>query len=146
MGEGRVNIKPWLAPLAIIVLIAAVVALNRIHKPDDDAEVKARCADLRAGCKVMLADREVAFGVDGELKLLQPFELWVRAGDVDKARASFTMEGMDMGFNLYTLRPDGKGAFRARITLPMCVTGRKDWLLHIEIDGRRLSVPFVTDM
>ncbi len=140
------KIKPWLAPLAIVVLIAGVVALSRIHKPDPAAEVTVRCADLRAGCKAMLADREVAFGVDGELKLLQPFELWVRAKGVEKAQASFTMEGMDMGFNLYTLRPDGKGAFRARITLPMCVTGRKDWSLHVDVDGGRLSVPFVTDM
>jgi len=70
----------------------------------------------------------------------------VRADDVDKAQASFTMVGMDMGFNLYTLRPDGKGAYRARITLPMCVTGRMDWLLHVDLDGARLTIPFVTMM
>jgi len=136
----------WLGPVAIILLILAVVALNRFYRPDDARSVLARCADLRTGCKAMLGSREVTLGVDGELKLLKPFELWVRADDVDKAQASFTMVGMDMGFNLYTLRPDGKGAYRARITLPMCVTGRMDWLLHVDLDGARLTIPFVTMM
>lgn len=136
----------WLAPVSIILLIAGVVALNRFYRSDDVPSAVVRCADLRAGCKAMLGEREVTVGVDGELKLLKPFELWVRARDVDKAQASFAMVGMDMGFNLYSLRADGKGAYRARITLPMCVTGRMDWLLHVDLDGARLTIPFVTMM
>jgi hypothetical protein len=138
--------KPWLAPLGIILLIAAVVGLNRFYKPDPGPETRLECANPRAGCRAMLGGEEVVVGIDGELKLLKPFEIWVRARGVDKARANFTMPGMDMGFNLYTLRPDGRGAYRARVTLPMCVTGRQDWVLHVDLDGRRLALPFVTEM
>ncbi|MBK6743833.1 MAG: hypothetical protein IPG66_13015 [Hydrogenophilales bacterium] len=136
----------WLAPVAIIFLIAGVVLLNHTYKQHDGAEVVLQCADLRAGCRAMLGDREVTVGVNGELKLLKPFEVWVRVEGVQKLQASFTMKGMDMGFNLYTLRPDGKGAYQARITLPICVTGRHDWLLHLDLDEQRLTVPFVTEL
>jgi hypothetical protein len=56
------------------------------------------------------------------------------------------MEGMDMGFNLYTLRADNQGVYRANVTLPICVTGRRDWALILDVDKTRLNVPFVTDL
>lgn len=140
------NYKPWLAPAAVILLIAGVVVLNHVYRHRDAPAVVVKCPDLRAGCRAMLGDREVAVGIEGELRLLAPFEVWVRAVGFDKLQASFAMEGMDMGFNLYTLRPDGKGAYRVRVTLPMCVTGRRDWLLHVDLDGQRVTVPFVTEM
>jgi hypothetical protein len=138
------NTRHWLAPLAIIALIAGVVVLNTIYRPREVAEVVVNCADLNTGCRAMLGDRQVSLGIDGELKMLKPFEVWVRVEGIDKLQASFTMVGMDMGFNLYNLRPDGQGAYRAKITLPMCVTGRNDWRLHIDLDKQRLTIPFVT--
>ena len=43
------------------------------------------------------------------------------------------MVSMDMGFNRYDLRPAGEpGEFAARITLPMCVSGRRDWMLYLD--------------
>jgi hypothetical protein len=146
MEGDAMNYKTWLAPVAIMVLTGVVVILNHFYKDSALPELKAQCADLRAGCEAMLGDRRVAFGVDGELRMLKPFELWVRVKGVDKVQASFDMQGMDMGFNLYTLRADGSGAYRARITLPMCVSGRHEWLLHLDIDRRRITVPFVTGM
>jgi hypothetical protein len=138
--------RPWLAPLAIIMLIAGVIALNQVYRPPAPAALTLSCPDLRAGCRADLANRTIVIGIDGELRLMRPFELWVRAEGVTKAQASFTMEGMDMGFNLFTLHPDGKGAYRARITLPACVSGRRDWRMQVDLDGTRLTVPFVTEM
>jgi hypothetical protein len=60
--------------------------------------------------------------------------------------ARFTMEGMDMGFNQYVLRADKEGVFRARVTLPVCVTGSREWLMTLDLDGMRLAVPFVTEL
>ena len=56
------------------------------------------------------------------------------------------MAGMDTGFNLYDLRPDSAGVLRARVTLPVCVTGRRDWILTLTIDGQQMAVPFVTEL
>lgn len=136
----------WLAPLAIVVLIAGVVGYNHWRSLAAPAETVLACADLRAGCAAPHLGAKARIGVDGELRLLQPFELWVRLDAATKVQASFTMAGMDMGFNLYTLRPDGRGNYRTRVILPMCVTGRHDWRLHVDIDGARTTLSFVTGM
>jgi hypothetical protein len=104
------------------------------------------CPNLQAGCKATLDGREVELGVAGELKVLNPFEVWLKAPGARSVQASFTMVGMDMGFNLYTLRPDAEGVFRVKATLPVCVSGRRDWILTLKIDGQALTVPFVTEL
>lgn len=106
--------------------------------------VNLACADLAAGCA---GPGQVTIGLSGELKPLHPFQVWVQAPDAGTVEASFTMVGMNMGFNVYTLRRDGDGVFRARVTLPVCVSGRRDWVMTVTIDrGTRLAVPFATNL
>lgn len=136
----------WLAPMLVILLIAGVVLASRFLQPAPSAPVQVDCPNLAAGCSASLDGRRIALGVRGELKVLSPFEVWVEAAGAKSVQASFTMEGMDMGFNLYTLRPDPDSLFRARVTLPVCVSGRRDWVMTLHIDGRALLVPFVTDL
>ncbi|MCS6786445.1 MAG: hypothetical protein NZ524_05365 [Thiobacillaceae bacterium] len=133
-----------LAPLAILLLLALVVYLQQGQDRTGAPAHTLHCADLVAGCLTRFDGREVGLGVVGQLKVLHPFELWVRAPWARRVQASFTMEGMDMGFNLYTLRADNSGVHRARITLPVCVSGRRDWVMTLEIDGLKVRVPFVT--
>ncbi len=135
----------WLAPVLILLGIASVVAWHRLSTPEMAPASTLSCADLHAGCATRLDGRPVTVAIVGELKVLSPFEIVVRTR-ADKIQASFTMEGMDMGFNLYTLRPDAAGVFRARVTLPVCVTGRRDWVMTLDIDGRRLALPFSTTL
>jgi hypothetical protein len=131
-------------PLILLAMIGLVVWLNTDRQTTTALAVA--CPDLTAGCRADLEGRAVRFGSDRRIKALAPFELWADAPGARKVAARFTMEGMDMGFNLYTLRPDAQGMFRAAVTLPVCVSGRRDWNLILEIDGRRLSVPFVTEL
>ncbi len=131
-------------PLLLVAMIGVVVWLNAGNQ---GAPAQATvCADLRAGCAARVAGREVRFGTDSAIKPLKAFEIWVQAPGAQKIEARFTMEGMDMGFNLYTLRADGQGVHKARITLPVCVSGRRDWVMTLAIDGTDLAVPFVTDL
>lgn len=140
------NFPRWLAPALVILLIAGVVAASRLLRPAEVPAVALACPELQAGCTGRLDGREVTLGIRGELKALTPFEVWLQAPGADSVQASFTMEGMDMGFNLYTLRADAAGVYRARITLPVCVSGRRDWVMTLHIDGRTLTVPFVTQL
>lgn len=135
-----------LVPLAILLLVALVLYLQQARTPPQGPPPVLQCANLTAGCTTRLDGRPVTVGVEGELKVLQPFQVWVRAGDARKVQASFTMEGMDMGFNLYTLHADKEGVFRGRVTLPVCVSGRRDWVMTLDIDGHRLAVPLVTEL
>lgn len=135
-----------LTPPAILLLIALVVFLQPGQQSGETPAETLQCADLAAGCSTRLGDSAVQVGIAGELKVLQPFEVWVRAEGARRVQARFTMEGMDMGFNLYTLRADKEGVFRGRVTLPLCVSGRRDWVMTLDIDGRALAVPFVTEL
>jgi hypothetical protein len=134
-------------PLAIIALAAAVL-WN--HGGPPASALAVACADPLAGCITRLGDREIRIGMQANpeagVKPLQPFQVWVQAPAARKVQVSFTMEGMDMGFNLYTLHPDAQGVFRARATLPVCVTGRRDWNMVVDIDGTLLQVPFTTNL
>jgi hypothetical protein len=144
------TLNKWLPPVAIIALIVGVVAADRFLRPADAPALVLACADPRTGCEARIDDTSLRVGIDGELKVLQPFTVWLRPGDAGfapgKVQASFTMEGMDMGFNLYTLRREADGVYRGRVTLPVCVTGRRDWVMTLDIDGDRLALPFVTEL
>lgn len=141
-GERLRRFAPWV----ILLAIAAVVAAGRWWPAPAPAPIRVDCPSLAAGCQARLGDATVTLGASGAIKVLSPFEVWLRGVVAREVQASFTMEGMDMGFNLYTLRPDGQGGYRARVTLPVCVTGRRDWILTLTIDGQQMAVPFVTEL
>ncbi len=142
----KLNPPRWLAPLLIVALIAGVVIGNRLLRPTDQPAQTLNCADLHAGCSTRLGDLPVSVGIRGAIKPFVPFEVWLRTNSADKIQASFTMEGMDMGFNLYTLRRDAESTWRAQVTLPVCVSGQRDWIMTLDIDGRQLRVPFVSQL
>ena len=139
--------RAWLVrlwPLALIALLALVLWTHQA--PDEAGVTQVACATLASGCSLHVDGREISLGMTGDPKPLVPFQIWVKAAGVRKAEARFVMAGMDMGFNLYTLRADNQGVFRATVTLPICVTGRRDWAMILDVDKTRLSVPFVTDL
>lgn len=135
-----------LAPILILLTAAALVWAWHTLRPPQPQSQAAHCPDLHAGCRVQTPRRPVELRVQGALKTLSPFTLSVRAPGAQRVTAHFDMEGMDMGFNLYTLRPAPDGVFQARVTLPVCVTGRRDWQMHLEVDDEPISIPFVTQM
>jgi hypothetical protein len=135
-------VRLW--PLALIVLIGLVLWANQA--PDVTRVTQVPCKTLATGCTAHVGGREIRFGMIGAAKPLAPFQIWVKADGLRKAEARFTMEGMDMGFNLYTLRADQQGVFRANVTLPVCVSGSREWRMLLELDKTRLAVPFVTDL
>jgi len=132
-------------PLVLIALVGTVVWVDH-SKQAPATQQTLSCGDLQSGCAAELAGKPVTVRIEGELKPLQAFVVHVSAPKAAKVQARFTMEGMDMGFNLYTLRADKAGEFQANVTLPVCVTGRRDWVMDLSVDEDRLAVPFVTDL
>ena len=76
---------------------------------------------------------------------MQPFQLQVRAVHAKAVHARFMMRDMEMGLNRYRLLPDGTGTWTGKIILPVCVHGRSDWWLVLEVDGVHYQVPFSSD-
>lgn len=140
----------WMAVgLLLIVILAALLAwkYTDIEAPPPVVVIDLTCPTPAAGCTAQVGDLAVSVGLAGELKPLQPFQVWVKAAGVDEVHGSFTMAGMNMGFNRYTLSPDKAGVFRAQVTLPACVSGRRDWMMSLDIDNEfRVNMPFATEL
>jgi hypothetical protein len=136
----------WLAAGLLSVGLVALVLWQNTGGPPPVA-VNLPCPNPAVGCTAQLGNSSVTIGLAGALKPLQPFQVWVKAPGTDKVQASFTMVGMNMGFNLYSLRQDAAGVFRAQVTLPTCVSGRRDWVMSVDIDNTtRFVMPFATEL
>lgn len=132
-----------LAPLVLVLaLVAIAVAGYWLKRPADAITV--RCMDPAAGCT--FAHRETTARVRFSVRptALETFDLSVHAAGADRVAAEFQMVGMDMGFNRYDLQSTGDGFFLSRVTLPVCISGRHDWILYLELDGSRYALPFST--
>jgi hypothetical protein len=127
---------PLLVALGLLVIAAAGWWLKRM--PESQTVT---CANPIAGCAFSHAGQPATMRFSATPVPLEAFELTVDAPGARRVSAEFQMVGMDMGFNRYDLRP-AHGAFAARITLPICVSGRHDWIITLTLDGARYALPF----
>ena len=135
--------KRVLGPLLLVVaLVAIAVAGYWLNRPPEAQAVA--CADPLAGCSFSDHGAKVTVQFSVRPTPLKAFELKVDAPKATRVSAEFQMNGMEMGFNRYDLRPAGNGAFASNVTLPTCVSGRRDWTLYLEVDGTRYALPFST--
>ncbi len=135
--------KRVLAPLLLVVVLAAIaVAGYWLNRPAQSHAVA--CVDPLAGCSFSHHGTRTTVTFSAHPKPLEAFELRVNAPHAAQVHAEFQMNGMEMGFNRYDLRPAGNGIFVSSVTLPVCVSGRRDWTLYLEIDGVHYALPFST--
>lgn len=126
--------------LLAAALIAIAVAGWWLKRPADAVAV--HCADPQAGCAFSHRGAAVEVRFLSQPTPLEAFGLRVSAPNARRISAEFQMTGMDMGFNRYDLRPAGDGAFASNVTLPVCISGRHDWTLFLDVDGTRYALPF----
>ena len=98
------------------------------------------CAALVRGCA--LEHDQIMVRSDRAPSPLTPFVLAVTAPAAQEVYVELQMQGMDMGLNRYRLLRQANGEWRASITLPACVTGRRDWKMVVEVDGTRRALVF----
>lgn len=121
-----------------LLLIAVIVLAGCVQQ---EAPVVA-CAALIQGCTL---DQGKLFAKTNSVPTpLKPFDLTVIAPSAQEVHVELHMQGMEMGLNRYRLIRQANGEWRATITLPVCVTGRRDWLMVIEVDGARRALAFQT--
>ncbi|MBT9613372.1 MAG: hypothetical protein IV108_08925 [Burkholderiales bacterium] len=123
-----------------LIVLFVVLALVGCAK---QAAPVVSCAALTQGCAL---DQDKLFvKTDRAPTPLKPFALTVRAPVAQAVNVEVQMQGMEMGLNRYRLIRQANGEWRATITLPVCVTGRRDWLMLIEVDGVRRGLTFQTE-
>lgn len=134
--------KRVLLPLLVALGLGAIAAGGWWLKRPAEALALA-CPDPLAGCTFNHAGLPVQVQFSQTPVPLEEFVLSVRAPGTQRVSAEFQMVGMDMGFNRYDLRP-AAGTYSARITLPVCVSGRHDWIVYLSLDGTRYALPFAS--
>lgn len=136
--------KRVLPPLLLVVVLVAIAVAGYWLKRPAEAQAVA-CADPLAGCVFTHRGADVTLRFTVRPVPLEAFEIQARAPGVTRLSAEFQMVGMDMGFNRYDLRPTSDGAFATKVTLPVCVSGRRDWILFLDLDGSRYALSFSTE-
>lgn len=133
--------------LAVLLLgfaaakVAALLWWQQQH-PAAAPAVHADGCNVRQGCVLSQGSR-VQFGPQSTAK--SPFDITVDnvPADVVQVSVSFSMRGMDMGFNRYALQKQSDGRWAAsQIRLPLCVDNRNDYLADITIGDQRHTLPF----
>lgn len=150
--------KPLWGLLTVVALIALVIGLRSLRPGADDAaqpatllQAAADCDSARQACAARGEDLEFELRLGPSVRPMEAFDVRLRglrgALDADaQISVEFQMRGMDMGLNRYRLEPAADGAWQGRAMLPVCTTGRSDWIARVEIAqrGRRWTaeLPF----
>lgn len=127
----------WLGAVVLIALAAIVYAYFTKQAPQQPID-----CDLAAGCSFELRGGRVAVKTDAVPVAARPFQLDVVAPQANSVRAQFEMSGMNMTTPVYVLARKANG-WRSEVVLPLCVSGRSDWMLRLEIDQQTVWIPAV---
>jgi len=133
--------KRVLLPLLLVVALLGVAVVGyRMKQPLEAQPIT--CVDPLAGCPFTHHGAPARLTFSSQPAPMEAFELRVTAHAMKSVSAEFQMIGMDMGFNRYDLHRTAGNDFSARVTLPACVSGRREWILTLDIDGIRYAIPF----
>lgn len=125
---------------ALVFLMGMIAACSLSEEPITEWA----CTDPVMGCTSQVTGKTVSLKFSEIPKPLHPFDLEVSV-EAESVEGSFQMQGMEMGLNRYRLQPKA-GMWQAQIILPICMQGRGDWVLQLEVTTasgiRRYRLPF----
>ncbi|WP_137937773.1 hypothetical protein [Chitinivorax sp. B] len=112
--------------------------------PEKPTIVTAVCPDLAAGCQFLLSDRMIHAKANGAITAIRPFKLTITSVGAKQVSAEFVMQGMEMGPSRYRFISSSGDTWIADVMLPICVQGRRDWYMILNLDDRQVRVPFTS--
>lgn len=137
--------RQQLALIAVLLIAFALLKAGLIwwylhHKTPHAAPVAVSCSNLQAGCT--LPDGSL-LQLDSKPQAAKPFGLTLSHVPATAPSIAFAMRDMDMGFNSYKLLPQGAD-FVAHITLPVCVSGSRQWQMTLHYPDKSFLIDFTT--
>ncbi|POA97818.1 hypothetical protein C2134_14250 [Chromobacterium sinusclupearum] len=133
----------------LLILGVALIAFGAIkaslifwylnHKPAAQAAQRLTCDPSRGSCALPGGG---GLRFDSAPEHGKPFVVRLQGtAAAAPPTADFTMPDMDMGFNRYTFVRDGTD-WKATVTLPMCVSGSRAWLVEVRHGKDAYQLPF----
>ena len=138
-------------PLILLIVFLGSVAVAYLFVSNNEVEQKPRqvlelldmnCNPATAVCAAAKQDVSVELFFPKRVQYLKPFKMQVRSNGINNStietvHVDYTMVGMDMGLNRFSLLPvtDDKGqqSYEGEGILPVCVSGRVDWLATVNV-------------
>ena len=137
-------INLFVAAVLVIVLLVAGIYLQNLYKHDSGTAITLsviESCDLgRQSCTAKLKNKSVTLTLQQPVRYLQKIELMLvvdgfETGEITKVLVDFSMPGMQMGINRFTLkRANIETVWQGMAIIPVCVSGRKDWQVKLYID------------
>lgn len=130
--------------LVIAILAGAWFLRSGMDAPSMTAEplqTAVDCDSAQRACAARGGDLEFELRLGPPVRPMEAFEIRLHvlrdtlAADA-QITVEFQMRGMDMGLNRYRLERAADGVWRGRAILPVCTTGRSDWLARVELVQR----------
>ena len=133
-------------PLVFVIIIAAtfIFIQNKneavTFKEKDVIKIQANNCNIESKeCVVELNGSKVNILFDENIYYLKPFYVSVTNQNLknlklESIQIDFKMNNMNMGVNRFLLKNDkNKSIWKGKALLPICVTGRADWISEIEL-------------
>jgi len=132
-----------------IISVVCIFTLASIFiwvKRNESVAQKLVCTDIVSGCGNDLFKLKFLKSP----QLMKPIRLQLETANARQVYASFAMERMEMGLNRYhLLKQADSDLWFAEVTLPVCVQGRSDWVIELEIktqlETMHYQIPFKVD-
>ncbi len=115
-------------------------------------ELHLPCNIATDGCTAGNDNVQLFVKFDQNFGALKPFKLQLQLDHktqvkVEEITLIFSMNGMNMGLNKYRLIRKNDALWVATVTLPICTSGRSDWIAEFEIKSSDqhwiAQIPFV---
>lgn len=95
-----------------------------------------KCNPQNKICNVKHKDFTIEISLDENIFYLKPFNVSILSNDkvdIEKIYVDFKMKDMNMGLNRFRLKNKGEQKWLGVVVLPVCITGRPDWIATVDI-------------
>ena len=129
-----------------VVCIFTLASIVIWVKRTESVAKKLVCTDIVSGCGNDLFKLKFL----NSPQVMKPIRLQLVTANARQVYASFAMVRMEMGLNRYhLLKLADSVLWFAEVTLPVCVQGRSDWVIELEVKTQlktmRYRIPFKVD-
>lgn len=137
--------KNWIKWIVLLImgvsLILAKWLISSTDSPQNQHTVLIHDCTIQAGCTLPDGSHIRFHSFQG---VSHPFDITVSHTPEQTKHIfiSFSMQGMDMGFNRYALQPKQNRWLAQQVRIPFCSQNRHDYLAEVQIQDTTYQIPF----
>lgn len=130
--------------IAVLMVILAMFFWWRHEQspPEQNPLSKIACQPIEGNCVAKIEAGQLQWSVEKSIQYLKPFLNKIQLSNVQQNNVrqisiEFIMQGMQMAVNRSVFKKQSSGIWQAQSVLPICVSGRKDWLAIVRVESQQ---------